>query len=82
MSILSANDPNPDPQEVRYYELDHEYAAKRLLRADQALQDAASALDEYPDDAELLAGIEWVIHLVERLQKGDTMYQLRLEVSA
>jgi hypothetical protein len=82
MSILSRNDPNPDPQEVRWHEMDHEYSDKRLQHAHTALEEAANALAEYPDDSQLVDGIEWVRGLVERLQKGDTMYQLRLECAA
>lgn len=82
MSILSANDPNPDQAQVRWYEMDHEYSDKRLQHAHTALEEAAAAIAEYDGDAELAAGIEWVRGLVERLLNGDTMAQLRLEVAA
>ncbi|MFA4974565.1 MAG: hypothetical protein WC683_18310 [bacterium] len=82
MSILSRNDPNPDPTEVRWSEMDHEYSDKRLQHAHTALEEAAAAIAEYPDDSELVAGIKWVMGLVERLQAGDGMAQLRLEVAA
>jgi hypothetical protein len=82
MSILSGNDPNPDPTEVRWSEMDHEYSDTRLKHAHGALEEAANSIEEYRDDSELVAGMMWVCGLVERLQAGDTMYQLRLECAA
>jgi hypothetical protein len=67
---------------VRWYEQDHEYAAKRLEVAHDALEEAANSIEEYRDDAELVAGMMWVCGLVERLQAGDGMAQLRLECAA